>query len=55
MKIEYAGIDYQIPYGFLSTLLVAVMAPLIAGWLSLLYMARQREIFVTLPPPFNPG
>jgi hypothetical protein len=45
MKIKYAGIDYQIPYDFLSTMLVAVMAPLIAGWLSLLYMARQREIF----------
>jgi hypothetical protein len=44
LNFEYAGTDYRVPFGFLSTVFAATLTPLIAGWLSVLYMTRQREL-----------
>jgi len=44
VEFEYAGSNFQLPYIFLSVALLALISPLIAGWLTTLYMTRQREM-----------
>ena len=43
-QLQYAGLDYKIPLGFLSTTLAVALAFLIVGWLGSVYMTRQREL-----------
>src|SRR6185437_13452930 len=45
VSLEYAGMDYKIPFAFISMVLIAILTPVIAGWFSVLYITRQREIF----------
>jgi hypothetical protein len=46
VQVQYAGLDYKVPFGFLSTVFAVALAPLIAGWLSAVYMTRQRELLL---------
>ncbi|MBN9134167.1 MAG: hypothetical protein J0H48_12525 [Nitrosospira multiformis] len=44
LQVQYAGLDYKFPFGFLSSAVAIALAPLIVGWLGALYMTRQREL-----------
>ncbi len=44
LQLQYAGLDYKFPFGFISGVLAIALAPLIVGWLGALYATRQREL-----------
>lgn len=46
LQIQYAGIDYKFPFGFVSNTLAIVLAPMIVGWLGALTFTRQRELLI---------
>lgn len=46
LQLQYAGLDYKFPFGFISSMLAIALAPLIVGWLGALYMTRQRELIL---------
>jgi hypothetical protein len=46
LQLQYAGLDYKFPFGFVSSLLEIALAPLIVGWFGALYATRQRELIM---------
>lgn len=44
LQLQYGGMDYKFPFGFVSSMLAIALAPLIVGWLGALYTTRQREL-----------
>jgi hypothetical protein len=46
LQLQYAGLDYKFPFGFVSSMLAIALAPLIAGWLGALHVTRQRELML---------
>jgi hypothetical protein len=44
IEVEYGGSSFQFQYGVISTILLALIGPLICGWMTSLYMTRQREM-----------
>lgn len=45
-SISYGDIHYRVPPVFLATALLIILAPLLLGWLSSLYITRQRELMM---------
>ena len=45
-QLQYAGLDYKFPFGFVSSILEIALAPLIIGWFGALYATRQRELML---------
>jgi hypothetical protein len=44
IAIDYNGSNFVFPYEVLAIVLLVILTPLIPGWLSALYITRQREI-----------
>jgi hypothetical protein len=45
IAFDYMGANFQLQYGIVSTLVLILLGPLISGWLTSLYMTRQRELY----------
>jgi hypothetical protein len=46
LHVNYAGINYKVPFQFLSITLALALAPLLVGWLGAVYITRQRELAI---------
>ncbi|HJS45709.1 MAG TPA: hypothetical protein VJ753_04840 [Rhizomicrobium sp.] len=44
LELSYYGSAFQLPFQFIAQVIVVLLCPLVAGWMSTLYMTRQREI-----------
>lgn len=42
--VAYAGSNFELQYNFISIALISIISPFMAGWISMLYVTRQREI-----------
>lgn len=46
LSVQYAGLDAKVPAGIIAKMLLAVLAPILIGWASSLYLTRQRELLL---------
>jgi hypothetical protein len=44
LQVQYAGLDYKIPFLPLSVTLAVALLPMMVGWIGAFYMTRQREL-----------
>jgi hypothetical protein len=44
LEFQYAGSNFQFPYLFVASTLIVLLPALVAGWMTSVYMTRQREL-----------